>query len=118
MADAEDKLSDLQRQVYDMIKTAGWEGHTTDEIEVVLGRTHQSISARINELANRRPKPLIEARAARRKTRAGKPAAIYILYGLRRANPEREQADLEGKTVHACGHARGAEVDDCPCCGR
>jgi hypothetical protein len=95
MADVEDTLSDLQLQVYNMIKTAGWEGCTTDEIEAKLGRTHQSISARVNELANMKPKPLIEARAARRKTRAGKPAAIYILYGLRRANPAMDKADQE-----------------------
>jgi predicted transcriptional regulator len=94
MADVESKLSDLQLQVYNVIRTAGWEGATTDEIEVVVKRTHQSVSARVNELAAMK---LIEARAARRKTRAGKPAAIYILYGLRRANPDRDQADVATK---------------------
>lgn len=93
MADVEDKMSDLQLQVYNMIKTAGWEGCTTDEIEAKLGRTHQSISARVNELKNWKPKALIEARAANRTTRAGKGAAIYILAGLRRANPDRDAAD-------------------------
>ena len=97
MADIEDKLSDLQLQVYNMVKTAGWEGCTTDEIEAKLGRTHQSISARVNELANWKPKPLIEARAANRKTRAGKGAAIYILAGLRRANPDRDAVDEAAK---------------------
>jgi hypothetical protein len=51
----------------------------------------------VNELANWKPKPLIEARAARRKTRAGKPAAIYILAGLRRANPDKDKVDEEAK---------------------
>jgi hypothetical protein len=97
MADIEDQLSDLQLQVYNQIRTAGWEGKTTDEIEVTLGRPHQSISARVNELANWKPKPLIEARAARRNTRAGKPAAIYILAGLRRANPDKDKVDEEAK---------------------
>jgi predicted transcriptional regulator len=94
MSDVESKLSDLQLQVYNVIRTAGWEGATTDEIEVVVKRTHQSVSARVNELAEMK---LIEARAARRKTRAGKPAAIYILFGLRRANPDRDQADAATK---------------------
>lgn len=94
MVDVESRLSDLQLQVYTVIKTAGWEGATTDEIEVIVKRTHQSVSARVNELAEMK---LIETRAARRKTRAGKPAAIYILYGLRRANPARDQADAATK---------------------
>jgi hypothetical protein len=93
MSDIESQLSDLQLAVYNIIRTAGWEGATTDEIEAKLERPHQTISARVNELANWKPKPLIEARAARRKTRAGKPAAIYILEGLRRANPDRDTAD-------------------------
>jgi predicted transcriptional regulator len=94
MPDIESKLSDLQLQVYNVIRTAGWEGATTDEIEVIVKRTHQSVSARVNELTEMK---LIEARAARRKTRAGKPAAIYILYGLRRANPDKDTADAATK---------------------
>jgi len=93
MPDIESLLSDLQLKVYNIIRTAGWEGATTDEIEAQLERSHQSISARVNELANWKPKPLIEARAARRKTRAGRPAAIYILEGLRHANPDRDLVD-------------------------
>jgi hypothetical protein len=93
MADIETLLSDLQLKVYNLIRTAGWEGVTVDEAEVALDKTHQSVSARMHELANWKPKPLIEARAARRKTRAGRPAAIYILAGLRQANPDRDQTD-------------------------
>jgi len=93
MAEIESLLSDLQLKVYNIIRTAGWEGATTDEVEAILGRPHQSISARVNELANWKPQPLIEARAARRTTRTGKPAAIYILAGLRRANPDRDRTD-------------------------
>lgn len=93
MADIESLMSDLQLRVYNIIRLAGWEGATTDEIEVALERSHQSVSARVHELANWKPKPLIEARAARRKTRAGKPAAIYVLAGLKRANPAGTSAD-------------------------
>ena len=70
-----------------------------DETKDVKGNVEEAVAetkallARVNELANWKPKPLIEARAARRNTRAGKPAAIYILAGLRRANPDKDKAD-------------------------
>lgn len=75
----EAKLSDLQLKVYDLIRLAGWEGKTTDEVEVELELTHQSCSARVNELQEMK---LIERRGARRKTRAGRPAFIYVQAGL------------------------------------
>lgn len=88
----ESKLSELQLKVYDLIRLAGWEGKTTDEIEAILGGTHQSISARVNELANWKPKPLIERRGAQRKTRAGRKAFIYVLAGLPQAQGRQEEA--------------------------
>lgn len=88
MADIESQLSDLQLKVYDLIRSAGWNGMTVDEIEVATGRTHQSISARVNELENWKPTPLIERRAAKRNTRAGKPAWIFVQYGIKRVNKE------------------------------
>ena len=75
----EAKLSDLQLKVYDLIRLAGWEGKTTDELEVELNLTHQSCSARVNELQEMK---LIERRGARRKTRAGRGAFIYVQFGL------------------------------------
>lgn len=88
MADIEDKLGELQLQVYNLIRSAGWEGKTVDELEVATGKSHQSVSARVNELENFKPKPLIERRAAKRKTRAGRGAFIFVAYGLKRANKE------------------------------
>lgn len=88
MADPDARLSELQREVYDLIRSAGWEGKTVDELEVATGRTHQSISARVNELANYKPKPLIEARKRKRMTRAKRSAFIYVQAGLTRANKE------------------------------
>lgn len=85
MSDIESRLSDLQLKVYDQIRLAGWEGKTTDEIEATLGLTHQSCSARMNELKNWKPDPLIERRGITRKTRAGRPADVYVLAGLRAA---------------------------------
>lgn len=85
MSDIESKLSDLQLKVYDQIRLAGWEGKTTDEVEATLTLTHQSCSARVNELKNWKPSPLIERRGITRKTRAGRPADVYVMAGLRAA---------------------------------
>ncbi len=88
MPDVEDKLGELQLQIYNLIRSAGWEGKTVDELEVATGKSHQSVSARVNELENFKPKPLIERRAAKRKTRSGRGAFIFVAAGLKRANKE------------------------------
>lgn len=93
MPDVESLLSDLQLQVYNLIRSAGWEGKTVDELEVALDKSHQSVSARVNELENWKPKPLIERRAAKRATRSGRKAFIFVLAGLKRANKEVESSD-------------------------
>lgn len=82
MSDIESRMSDLQKRVYDLIRLAGWEGKTTDEVEAETGLSHQSISARVNELANWKPDPLVERRGIRRKTRAGRSAFVYVQRGL------------------------------------
>lgn len=91
MADIESQLSDLQLKVYDLIRLAGWEGKTCDEIEVELGLTHQSASARVHELENWKPKPLIERRGIKRATRAKRKAFVFVLAGLR-ASSERTKS--------------------------
>jgi hypothetical protein len=88
MSDIESKLSELQLTIYNLIRSAGWEGKTVDELEVATGRAHQSVSARVNELENYKPKPLIERRAAKRATRSGRKAFIFVQAGLKRANTE------------------------------
>ena len=88
MPDVRTQLGDLALQVYNTIASAGWEGKTVDEIEVLLDKSHQSVSARVHELARWKPKPLIEARKAMRATRTGRKAYIYVLAGLKQANNE------------------------------
>jgi hypothetical protein len=88
MPDIESQLSELQLTVYNLIRSAGWDGKTVDELEVATGRAHQSVSARVNELENWKPKPLVERRAAKRKTRSGRSAFIFVQAGLKRANNE------------------------------
>lgn len=90
----ESKLSDLQLKVYDKIRLAGWEGKTTDELEAELELTHQSCSARVNELQNMK---LIERRGARRKTRAGRSAFIYVLQGLTGAEDRAKKDESDAK---------------------
>lgn len=79
----EARLGDLQLRCYNLVRLAGWAGKTVDEIEVETGLVHQSVSARINELETLK---LIERRAAKRPTRSGRKAFIFVAYGLRRAN--------------------------------
>lgn len=90
----ESQLSDLQLKVYDLIRLAGWEGKTTDEVEAELSLTHQSCSARVNELQGMK---LIERRGARRKTRAGRQAFIYVLAGLTGAEDRIKKENADGK---------------------
>jgi hypothetical protein len=79
-------LSDKQQQVYDLILLAGWTGMTCDAVEEKTGLTHQCCSARINELENFKPEPLIEDRGIRRKTRSGRTAVVYVQAGLKSAS--------------------------------
>lgn len=88
MADIESRLSELQLKIYDLIRSAGWDGKTVDELEVLTEKPHQSVSARVNELENYKPKPLIERRAAQRPTRSGRQAFIFVQAGLKRSNKE------------------------------
>ena len=55
------------------IYSRGDEGATDEEVEMLLGRKHQTVSARRNELAKT---PLIEA-AGERKTRSGVDATVW-----------------------------------------
>ena len=76
------KVPRLQRQVLDCI-TASPAGLTCDEAECILGLAHQTCSARFRELATCQP-PLIEkllledGSYAKRKTRSGRGAHVYI----------------------------------------
>jgi len=85
MADKETKLSDLQLVVYDTVCAAGWDGMTMEQVEKAVGRSHQSISARMNELEKL---GLIERRAAKRPNSSGKGAWIYVKKGLSRVKKE------------------------------
>lgn len=70
-ASVERILPDLRRTVLGQIVKAG--GATCDEVEVALGLSHQSVSARVNELMEA---GLIAA-AGRRPTRSGRNAVVW-----------------------------------------
>ena len=85
--EVEAQLGDLQLKIYDIIRLAGWEGKTCDEVEVETKLTHQCCSARINELME---KKLIERRGAMRPTRTGRKAFIYVQAGLPAADARQD----------------------------
>jgi predicted transcriptional regulator len=85
MADRESKLSELQLIVYDLVCAAGWDGATMEQVEKETNKTHQSISARMNELEKL---GLIERRAAKRRNSTGRGAWIYVKKGLSRVKKE------------------------------
>jgi predicted transcriptional regulator len=81
MTDVANKLSDLQLLCYDFTCAAGSEGVTMEQVEKKTGKSHQSISARMNELEKM---GLIERRARKRKNSSGRDAWIYVKAGLKR----------------------------------
>jgi len=69
-------VSDLEREVLQFVKLCG--GATCDEIEYGKGMAHQTASARIKGLAD---KGLVRDSGARRKTRSGRQARVYVVCG-------------------------------------
>ena len=76
------KVPKLQRQVLDCIRAMPG-GLTCDDAESILGMAHQTCSARFRELASCQP-PLIrklslaDGTYAKRKTRSGRGAFVYV----------------------------------------
>ena len=65
----------IRNRVRAAIAAAGDNGHTTDELEGLLGLAHQTCSPRVNELAHRG-----EIRASgTRRTRSGRTAKVWII---------------------------------------
>jgi len=67
----------LARQCFDEIASVyrnDGVGMTVDALEQVLNRSHQSVSARVNELRN---KGWLIDSGVRRKTRSGRPAIVW-----------------------------------------
>jgi len=67
----------LARQCFDEIEVvynSGSHGLTVDQLEQLLNRSHQSVSARVNEL---RDKGWVVDSGERRKTRSGRKAIVW-----------------------------------------
>lgn len=60
------------------IRASGGYGKTCDELEVILGLPHQSVSARITDLQSA---GAIVDSGQRRPTRSGRAARVYVLVG-------------------------------------
>lgn len=65
----------LEAKVLIAIRAAGDEGHTDDELEQVLGLSHQTTSARRRALVIR---CLVKDSGERRPTRSGRGATVWI----------------------------------------
>ena len=74
----------LRASIYAWILTRP-QGATTDEIEIHLDRSHQSVSSAVHSLAaNGHLVPLVvDGREVRRDTRTGNPATVYVVGSAR-----------------------------------
>jgi hypothetical protein len=71
----EDKIPNIERQVFEYIKSRGRKGSTCDEAEIALGLRHQTCSARFTALSKR--DEIIDS-GERRPTRSGRKAIAWI----------------------------------------
>lgn len=65
----------LRSMVYMEIQKRGDAGLTCDDVEFILGMSHQTASARVNELKNAR---MIVDTGIRRATRTGRKAVAWV----------------------------------------
>ena len=79
---AKKTASDKVLSIFKRRKTGG---ATTDEIELASGLSHQTASARVNELTQR---GILKKTPSRRFTRYGRPAYVYIYVKPSIATPE------------------------------
>jgi hypothetical protein len=68
--------SHLRTKVLDSIRASGRAGRTCDEVEEMLAMSHQTASARVNELAKL---ALIVDSGRKRKTRSGRGATVWVV---------------------------------------
>jgi predicted ArsR family transcriptional regulator len=67
-------VSELEREILEFVRSDG--GATCDEVEDCMGIAHQTASARLKGLAD---KGLIKDSGARRPTRSGRAARVYVV---------------------------------------
>jgi predicted transcriptional regulator len=77
------KRSPLKLIVLDALRAAGVLGLTVDELEKQLRLPHQSVSARVHELAHAGSiKPAkVDGKPVKRPTRMGRPAVVFVVAG-------------------------------------
>ena len=67
----------LRQQALEMIERAGGEGVTCEQVELAMGQSHQSVSARIRELVLMGK---VVDSGARRANRSGRTARVYMAW--------------------------------------
>ena len=71
-------VAGMEKDILGLIRLRGRGGCTCDEMECLTQIPHQTASARIKGLAD---KGLIKDSGARRKTRSGRAARVYVVCG-------------------------------------
>lgn len=92
-AKAAPRAGTLKAAVLDLIRRAGPNGHTADEVQTLLRREHQSISPAMNGLAREgyiMPVKVLDGAVVTRPTRLGNQAEVYVL------TPQAVAADMAG----------------------
>lgn len=64
----------LRQQILEFLKSQEEHGATCDEVEVALGMTHQTASARFTELRARKLTRIV----GERRTRSGRKASVHV----------------------------------------
>lgn len=80
-----------KRSVYDLIAASKTRGMTDDELESALNKSHQSVSARRNDLAGEK---LIYDSGKRRRTKTGHPATVWLVAPLD-GSPIQQEFDFD-----------------------
>ena len=66
----------IKAQMFRLWQVRGAEGYTDDEMETVIGKPHQTVSATRNALVN---EGLVVDGGERRPTRYGVPAIVWVV---------------------------------------
>jgi hypothetical protein len=77
--------SKVRELVRSHIQACGLDGATVDEIEIALGMSHQTASARATEL---KATGQIFDSGFRRETRSGRNAAVLVVQGVQNGSPD------------------------------
>lgn len=103
-----DSVASLRAEIYRRILRAGDHGMTCDELEIEIGRIHESISARVWDLngGNVKLQQRIEDSGARRMTRRKRRAIVWVVKKGDQQAPQAKPEEVEGEGSEDNGDVR------------